>query len=538
MSNFIPHNGEYFPHNSLSIVEAHFRKGKPPVHDRASRLNWKHTGGDNDIIGYTVIIPAQDSPDWETYLEVMEAVGLYTGLRDCRNQRFEQFSYPQRLYVLSDMLKLHVLRECGDIKKYLQLDEQMNTLPLPNNVDGAVVHYARQSNLHDKLIKIMMTWLEQAMQDIRPPHTVSTREKVVISMLIWGDKYVQKMLGSSFKSMLADGNLPTLAKEKYIIIYLQTDAASKEIIENAPETKKLKEHGVHFEYVLFPDDLTPHLKGEMAIYWMVGAGATLGIHYAKKAGAAFHHSYPDIIYSDKYFSELLRLSRLHNSILGPAHRADESIFLPALKPYEDEDKISIPSADLIAVHLNNLHMSTYPCFVNNRPQFWRYPQSHVMIWESENEVHFNCPHLNALWLSPSVLKHVPDRYFMSLDSELDLICKGEDYYIPQAEDELYLVEFSEQSRYPVTDAYADARTCGNFMWGTITHRDLFKFFARGMKVKINREIRKVPPNVIGYVQISAEKTYLFNAMMDTDHYAGVQLARPRSHEGRIFAYVG
>lgn len=466
-----------------------------------------------------------ESPDIKIYKEIFQCVDKYTGLPDCHNARYQFLPYPQRLYVLSEMLKLHVLRELGDIKLYLKLDAEMRALP------------EFQSSSSNNSTRDIVEWLDTNMDAAHAPKTVSTREKVVISVLVWGENYANKMLNRAFKSMMAQGNIPAMVISKYVIMHIQTDEKTKAIIEAAPIVKQMAEAGVHFEYIIFSDAISASLSDEVTKWWMVGAAASLAIHYAKRSQAAFHHSYPDVVYSDKYFSELIRLSAEHNSILGQAHRADESILLPNLAYYESEGKLQVPAADLAAHHLNSVHMGMFSLMVNNRSKFWTYPQSHVIIWEGAENLHFNCPHLNIMWLGSQVLKGLQSRYYMTLDSELDLICKGDDFYIPQEMDEIYLLEFSEQCKGQVEDIYTDAQSLGNYIWSRITHRDVLKFFVRGMKTKINRTIRPMPKNVLPENQISAEKNYLFNAIISTDPYIGVKLARQRTHEGRIFAFV-
>lgn len=466
-----------------------------------------------------------ETPDIKLYKEVFACVDEYTGLKDCHNARYQFLNYPQRLYVLSEMIKLHVLRESGNIKKFLSMDEELCQNP----------NY--HPNRSSRAVRKIMEWLAIEMAATRAPQTVSTRGKIVLSMLVWGPGYTEKMLERTFKSLMAEGNLPYLTSCRYVIIHLQTDLATQGLIEASPIVQRMKEIGVNFEYSIFPSELVADLGAESIKWWMVGAAASLAIHYAKRSNAAFHHSYPDIIYSNKYFTELVRLSKTHNSILGQAYRADESLLLPNLETYDDEQKIDVPSADLAALHLNSMHAGMFSLLVNNRPRFWTYPQSHVMIWEGQENLHFNCPHLNIMWLEPHVLKGIPDRYFMTLDSEIDLLCLGDDFYIPQEVDEIYLVEFSEQCKGVVEDIYVDAHACGRWMWDRITHRDVFKFFVRGMKVKINRTLRPMPTNAMAENQIAAEKNYLFNAMMATDPHMGVRLARPRTHEGRIFAFI-
>ena len=175
-------------------------------------------------------------------------------------------------------------------------------------------------------------------------------------------------------------------------------------------------------------------------------------------------------------------------------------------------------------------MCHWPTLVNNRPAMWCYPQHHYLMWESQDFVHFNCPHLNAIWLSPETIAKVPQRFYISLDSELDFMCEGEDYYIPQDVDDLYLVEFSNQGKQKVEDMYLDAPSYASHFWKLSTNRDNFKFFTRGMRLKINRDVRPINPNnIMADNNIMNEKCFLYNTIISKDPGVGTTLTRPRVH---------
>lgn len=199
----------------------------------------------------------------------------------------------------------------------------------------------------------------------------------------------------------------------------------------------------------------------------------------------------------------------------------------------DTTCLSIPSPDLLAHHMNCLHLAAWSYLVNNRQYAWSYPQNHVLIWESPNSITINSPHLNALWLDFSVIKDLPARFYWTLDSEMDLICKGEDFYIPQECDDLYQAELSPPDRQAIADTYVEAITCARQLWAALTHRDTLKFFLRGMQTKLNPEIRKCGKPLSTNL-IASETNYLFNTILSCDPYAGGDLLVSRTHEGRFY----
>lgn len=455
--------------------------------------------------------------DLHIYQEIMDDVSAMRGSSEPHSTRYERYPYPQRLAILSDVLKLHTLRERGDINRYLELQQEIFDL------DPARIRKK------DKALFSMMQWLNHQIASITP--VTSEKGVFVITMAVWGAEYTQRMLDFNFKSMMARENLPSIAVDKRIIIYIQTDINGMVLIESADIVKQMKAIGVHFEYTLIPEELIWKVIGdtEMA-YWMLGAAATLGIHYAKTLHAAYHHSYPDVIYSNKFFSEVLRLSKEHRAVLAPGFRSDEEMLKPLLKVYNN-DVLSVPSADLMALHLNCIHAVAWPYMVNNRNSIWSYPLSHVMMWESEEALHISSPHLNILWLDYEMIKDLESRFYMTLDSEMDFICKEEDYYIPREQDEIYMPELSSPDRASMLDCYDNAMNVSYLIWDRIKRRDVLKFFIRGYRVKINRNIRPVPDNVILNAQGVAERKYLYNTLLSTDPYAR---SMKRTHVGKVF----
>lgn len=461
----------------------------------------------------------ESSPDFGIFNEIIDLRRQFLGIKDWGHPRYGVYEYPQRLCLLSDMNRVYILREIGDIPKFLEYETKINNMP-----------GKEQSPQDDSILK-MAHWLDDAIKNLTPFE--SGKERVAISLLVYGESYAKKCLSIMFKSLMSPGNLPFLCKHKQVIFHVQTDEKTRDIFEAHPVVDKIKSFGAHFEYAIIPESLMETIDVN-SVYWLVGAAATLGIEYARKCGAAFHHCYPDIIYSDRFFSELLRLTKLSPSILAPAHRTDEAVMLESIKPYESEDSISVPSSDLVALGLNALHMCHWPTLINNRPAMWSYPQHHYLMWETHQFVHFNCPHLNAFWLSADVIAKSPQRFYISLDSELDFLCEGEDYYIPQENDDLYLVEFSNQGKQKVEDMYCDATNYASYFWKLSTNRDNFKFFVRGMKLKINRNIRPIKDNTMDETSGMNEKVYLINTVQSKDPGVGTTLTRPRTHLNRIY----
>lgn len=458
-------------------------------------------------------------PDQEIYQSIMSDIDAYTGKQGSYDPKYLRLPYPQKLGELSKLLKLHTLRECGDYKKYLILQQEIFSLA-PDQIRP-----------EDKTLYQIILWVDTQIQSLKP--TTPENNTIVISQFVYGATYIEKLLEYNLKSLMAEGNLPALAKEKRVIFYFQTDAAGRNAIEAAPITQRMKALGALFDYAIIPDALIDRLDTNTN-YWMLGACGTLAVNYAKSMHAALHHAYPDCFYSEKFFTEVLRLSKTHTAILGQGTRSDETLLIPTLAPYTTHEALSVPAPDLMALHMNAMHLVAWPYIVNNRSAPWTYPQSHVMIWEADDAVYFNCPHLNIYWLDYSVIKNLPVRFYHTLDSELDLLIPGEDYYIPGDGDSLYTIEMSLPERNEVFENYNDLMNTAFAVWHRVKFRDTMKFFLRGMKVPINRTIRPLPANHISGNQLTAERNTLFNVIIACDQYRDAPMPRQRTHLGYIY----
>jgi len=459
------------------------------------------------------------SPDYRVFNDVIQMRQNFLGMKDWGHPRYSIYDYPQRLCLLSDMNRVYILREIGNMQKFIDIENEINKMP------------GKEASPQDQCILDMTNWTQDTINEMKTFRTASMKQKVIITLLVYGEDYTKKCMDIMLKSLMTEGNLPTLCREKLVIFHVQTD--NKERFESAPIIQKIKDLGGQFEYAIIPPALISQID-VTSVYWLIGAAATIGIEYARKNNAAYHHCYPDIVYSNNFFKELLRLTKIAPSILAPAHRGDEMVLLPSLKPYENDECISVPSPDLVALGLNAIHMCHWPTIVNNRPGNWVYPQTHSLIWETHELVHFNCPHLNAFWLSAEVISKCPKRFYISLDSELDFLCEDENYYIPQENDDLYLVEFSNQGKQKVEDQHLDAINFALYFWRLSTNRDNFKFFIRGMKLRINRQVRPSRPNTMDEVSCMNEKVFLINTVQSKDPGVGTSLTRPRTHLNKIY----
>ncbi len=59
----------------------------------------------------------EQMPDFKIFNEIIEQRREFLGISAWGHPRYETYPYPQRLCLLSDMNRVYILREIGDLKK-------------------------------------------------------------------------------------------------------------------------------------------------------------------------------------------------------------------------------------------------------------------------------------------------------------------------------------------------------------------------------------------------------------------------------------
>lgn len=315
---------------------------------------------------------------------------------------------------------------------------------------------------------------------------------IVFSLLCWGESYISNLLHFCFASLLAEGNIPSLSKERDIIIAIHTDEKSAEIISKHSVTHRLLLHGVHLQYFLLSDNLISTVNSDPNNkYWLLGVSQTLHMLYAKRLNADLHVSAPDEVYSSEFFSNILQKVRAGAKVITQStFRSDIDKMLPLIEGYRKDSIISINTPQLAAHALNNAHPSVERVKINNRPSNLHWPASHQLLWEGEDVLHVVCPHQHPVFISAEIIFRLKDRYYHTLDSELEKIVP-EDCPVecPKAVDNMMMVELSPADQFP-PQPYVDIEQYCNHFWQRIGTPKLIKFFNLETVLRIDNTIRQ------------------------------------------------
>ena len=264
-------------------------------------------------------------------------------------------------------------------------------------------------------------------------------KKILLGISVWGKWHTDVFLNYCIPSLMAEGNLPALAKERQIYITLHTD---KESFKR-----------------LFPLALKYNLRVKVDVtnedkYLQLGRHQHQDLREAKKLGADYHLLMPDFIYSENCFAGILKaVERGHKAIVRLVMSAVSEAVLPEL----DRSRSAI---DLSTLALNNIHPGIRNWLVTEKG----YPKTHVMVWVGENTLRMCSPHCSPVYIANEAI-HLTDSD-SPLDGILDKIIIG-DIYCSKPEDGIVIIEVSPlESRKPQYDCIALKDFCNAFKWDT------------------------------------------------------------------------
>ncbi len=142
------------------------------------------------------------------------------------------------------------------------------------------------------LFRQTAAWFEAAKSV--PRAETSTR----LSIAVWGDSYLAAAT-TSFRSLLAPGNIPALAERGPVILEIATSEDGRAALEASPVIAALRAH-VHVEYFVLGRDILDFDRTKLPgfPYWIMAAA-----HYATVRRAHFAGSHVSFFGADSIFAD-------------------------------------------------------------------------------------------------------------------------------------------------------------------------------------------------------------------------------------------
>src|SRR5262249_4142950 len=153
----------------------------------------------------------------------------------------------------------------------------------------------------------------------------------LLSCIVWGSEYIEHFLEFNVRSMLAPGNLPGLAQEGRCKIFVITNAAGREQIENHPGFANAT-RTVDWEFSVVPDgliDILVHSHLKDYFYLLYGMLDHIGVLHAQGAGAHLFMIPVDSVVADGSLMNMAKYREQGYECCGGGNIVAESeTFLP------------------------------------------------------------------------------------------------------------------------------------------------------------------------------------------------------------------
>jgi len=225
-----------------------------------------------------------------------------------------------------------------------------------------------------------MIYLKQTAYRNAPYHARNKNEKkpLILSFIIWGDKYITFFNDYCIPSLLAEGNLPAVAKLRDI---------SVDIYAHRQDITKIKKQTLfksfsdlcNINFIEFQQDLVTcegYKRNDSAFrYNIYGGFHHLSIERARTIRADVMCLGPDNIYSDGSFLNYVKfIDNGYNAVLFTSTRAQAEFLKPVLDAMKDPNTgaLSITSDEMVSFSAKYIHHSflQYICKDNMTP-VWR-----------------------------------------------------------------------------------------------------------------------------------------------------------------------
>ena len=184
---------------------------------------------------------------------------------------------------------------------------------------------------------------------------MAIKKKVLISVAVWGSKYIANFINFSLSSQLSENNLPKLKKKVEIHYQIITTKSGKNEIEKNFLASKLKKFS-KVNFVIIDKILSSEFLKKSGKYFFLSALQTFSLKSASNYDYIIFN-YADFIWADgSLFNLTKHFSTTTDAVLTYCPIVQEETALNNLKPFtNNEGIISINSRDAVNWFFNNIH---------------------------------------------------------------------------------------------------------------------------------------------------------------------------------------
>ena len=353
-------------------------------------------------------------------------------------------SQPTKLYKFCKKSAYLLVKSYGDISGAKQAFDNLNPVTLLQNEDIRQKAALMQLLLDDVInIEVRMK------KDSVLFKSDNGKPRVVISIMVWGEQYLNYFCTYCIPSLRAKGNLCDFQEIDIFWHIFSTTQGKKYLNSNKIFEKFVNTASVRYETI--PDSLLA-ISSRKNRYWILGAYTQTSLRYAAHLDADIHFTNPDVIYAANFFKNLffIKHTKRANLILSGSVSAKSKNTCKELEKLKSaDDRLNISAGELHELALDNLQELYHNCFLS--PAGLRscaLPGMPLLGWIENDTLVMHIRYLNPMLIDKRLLTTDMQLSYYTIDSEIIGILQkknNEDlnYYIIQSEDDVGFIEISE-----------------------------------------------------------------------------------------------
>jgi hypothetical protein len=320
---------------------------------------------------------------------------------------FGPASYPHRdqaVNALRHLVVRHLLKEAGDAEGAATI------------LEGLRVFWPAE-DANQTFFRLLCRYAARTLEATEPLLPIRRgREGNAISLVVWGDDYIDRFDRYCLASLAAPGNIPALKARGRVTLLIHTTARDAQKIRRLQAIRRL---GVGVRIWIIPDELLRLAVGDLK-YWMLGAFQSIHLFHAGQRGANVMPVFPDCIYSANFCSNLLDVDGAEpDAVFLSSFKASRKAMTAALERFSAQGVYAVPGPVLLEHALRYVDDHMVRCFIDPRSDTL---PAHRMLWgHCGDYLEVRSPHYNAALIRNSAIACIRPRYLMTLDSELDKI---------------------------------------------------------------------------------------------------------------------
>jgi len=286
--------------------------------------------------------------------------------------------------------------------------------------------------------ELIEAWYQSELQQ---QHSQRDDAKVVMGFPLWGESYVRCFLDYTLPSMMAPANRAALEMQHVELVLYVDDAAfamlSRLVITDLPIYLRI-----------IPDPIMQALYTNPGWkYVLLTAVQKLLLQQAADKNAGFSTVVADLIYSERYFEQLLELGQTHDAIAHQTlivSRRNGAVDFDLLR---QDGVLALSARELGTLGWKHVSGLMRSWLLNDNETFDTAPGTHFILWRGKDFVRMHCPHITPVWLSAARCRAAPQGLGVTLDASAPSYM-GLDFYMPQLSDDMCFITFDNSRDAP------------------------------------------------------------------------------------------